>query len=93
VLRKKRVKIFVKFYSGQSNWAKIVHALLRAKYNSDLNVESRHNPVYRDHDTACEIARSGSSARPKAQKRWISHREKSFGAIHGGDRVIVLARI
>ena len=35
---------------GQSNWAEIVHALLRAGYDSDLNVEGRHDPVYRDHD-------------------------------------------
>ena len=34
---------------GQSNWAEIVHALLRAGYDSDLNVEGRHDPVYRDH--------------------------------------------
>jgi sugar phosphate isomerase/epimerase len=35
---------------GQSNWAEIVHALLRAGYDSDLTVEGRHDPVYRDHD-------------------------------------------
>jgi sugar phosphate isomerase/epimerase len=37
---------------GQANWAEIVHALLRAGYDSDLNIEGRHDPVYRDHDTA-----------------------------------------
>jgi sugar phosphate isomerase/epimerase len=35
---------------GRSNWAEIVHALLRAGYDSDLNIEGRHDPVYRDHD-------------------------------------------
>lgn len=35
---------------GQSNWAEIIHALLRAGYDSDLTVEGRHDPVYRDHD-------------------------------------------
>jgi sugar phosphate isomerase/epimerase len=35
---------------GQSNWAEIVHALLRAGYDSDLNIEGWHDPVYRDHD-------------------------------------------
>ena len=35
---------------GQSNWAEIVHALLRAGYDSDLNIEGRHDPIYRDHD-------------------------------------------
>jgi sugar phosphate isomerase/epimerase len=34
---------------GQANWAEIIHALLRAGYDSDLNVEGRHDPVYRDH--------------------------------------------
>lgn len=34
---------------GQANWAEIVHALLRAGYDSDLNVEGRHDPIYRDH--------------------------------------------
>ena len=35
---------------GQANWAEIIHALLRAGYDSDLNVEGRHDPVFRDHD-------------------------------------------
>jgi len=35
---------------GQANWAEIVHALLRAGYDSDLNVEGWHDPVFRDHD-------------------------------------------
>ena len=34
---------------GQCNWAEIVHALLRAGYDSDLNVEGWHDPVFRDH--------------------------------------------
>lgn len=33
---------------GQSNWPEIVHALIRAGYNSDLNIEGRHDPVYRE---------------------------------------------
>jgi sugar phosphate isomerase/epimerase len=37
---------------GQANWAEIVHALLRAGYDSDLNVEGWHDPVYRNHDAA-----------------------------------------
>ncbi len=35
---------------GETNWAEIVHALLRAGYDSDLNIEGWHDPVYRDHD-------------------------------------------
>jgi sugar phosphate isomerase/epimerase len=34
---------------GSANWAEIVHALLRAGYDSDLNLEGRHDPVLRDH--------------------------------------------
>jgi|SRR5579872_87537 len=34
---------------GQSNWAEIIHALLRAGYDSDLNIEGWHDPVFRDH--------------------------------------------
>ena len=35
---------------GQANWAEIVHALLRAGYDSDLNIEGWHDPVYRNHE-------------------------------------------
>jgi sugar phosphate isomerase/epimerase len=35
---------------GQANWPEIVHALLRAGYDSDLNIEGWHDPVFRDHD-------------------------------------------
>lgn len=34
---------------GQANWGEIVHALLRAGYDSDLNLEGWHDPVMRDH--------------------------------------------
>jgi sugar phosphate isomerase/epimerase len=37
---------------GEANWAEIVHALLRAGYDSDLNLEGWHDPVFRDHDAA-----------------------------------------
>lgn len=34
---------------GQADWPQIVHALVRAGYDSDLNIEGRHDPVIRDH--------------------------------------------
>src|SRR5437762_4420400 len=34
---------------GQANWGEIVHALVRAGYDSDLNIEGWHDPVFRDH--------------------------------------------
>jgi sugar phosphate isomerase/epimerase len=37
---------------GQANWGEIVHALLRVGYDSDLNIEGWHDPVFRDHDLA-----------------------------------------
>src|SRR5438309_712090 len=33
---------------GQANWAEIIHSLLRAGYDSDLNIEGWHDPVFRD---------------------------------------------
>jgi len=35
---------------GQANWAEIIHALVRAGYDSDLNIEGQHDPVFRNHD-------------------------------------------
>jgi len=37
---------------GQANWGEIIHALFRAGYDSDLNIEGWHDPVFRDHDAA-----------------------------------------
>lgn len=45
---------------GQANWAEIVHALLREGYDSDLNIEGWHDPVFRDHAQSSESsAQSG----------------------------------
>lgn len=44
---------------GQSNWAQIVHELLRAGYQGDLNIEGWHDPIYRGalEETGLRIAR------------------------------------
>jgi len=34
---------------GQANWSEIIHELLRAGYDSDLNTEGFHDPVFKDH--------------------------------------------
>jgi sugar phosphate isomerase/epimerase len=34
---------------GHANWSEIVHELLRAGYDSDLNIEGFHDPVFKDH--------------------------------------------
>src|SRR5271155_4509817 len=51
---------------GQANWAEIVHALLRAGYDSDLNIEGWHDPVYRNHDAAqpVDVASAGPDRQP-----------------------------
>src|SRR4051812_43894869 len=36
---------------GQSDWPQIVHALIRAGYKGDFNIEGRHDPVFRNHDS------------------------------------------
>jgi sugar phosphate isomerase/epimerase len=45
---------------GQSNWAQIIHELIRAGYNSDLNIEGWHDPIYRDklEETGLRIAKA-----------------------------------
>jgi sugar phosphate isomerase/epimerase len=44
---------------GQSNWAEIVHELLRAGYDSDLNIEGWHDPVYRNHEGGLQLEETG----------------------------------
>jgi sugar phosphate isomerase/epimerase len=34
---------------GSCDWGQIVHELLRAGYDSDINVEGWHDPVFRNH--------------------------------------------
>ncbi len=59
---------------GQSDWAQIVHELLRAGYDSDLNLEGRHDPVLRDHPAGPEGALAGrqlEAAGEVAARRWL----------------------
>jgi sugar phosphate isomerase/epimerase len=44
---------------GQANWGEIVHGLLRAGYDSDLNIEGRHDPVYRNHEGGPQLEDTG----------------------------------
>jgi sugar phosphate isomerase/epimerase len=39
---------------GQCHWPEIVRALLQAGYDSDLNIEGWHDPVYRDHPVSSD---------------------------------------
>ena len=47
---------------GQADWPQIVHALVRASYDSDLNIEGWHDPVFRDHPKGVAEGTSASAA-------------------------------
>jgi sugar phosphate isomerase/epimerase len=53
---------------GQANWSEIVHALLRAGYDSDLNIEGWHDPVLRDHDAIPPADIKLAASRQSGQK-------------------------
>ena len=44
---------------GQADWGEIIHALLRAGYDSDLNIEGWHDPVFRNHPTGPKLEDAG----------------------------------
>jgi sugar phosphate isomerase/epimerase len=44
---------------GSTNWSEIVHALLRVGYDSDLNIEGCHDPVYRNHEGGPQLEDAG----------------------------------
>jgi sugar phosphate isomerase/epimerase len=57
---------------GQSNWAEIIHALLRAGYDSDLNVEGWHDPVFRD-----GLEEGGLLIAKKTLEKYVAGTEKN----------------
>ena len=60
---------------GQSDWAQIVHELLRAGYDSDLNLEGWHDPVLRDHEAGQGGVLAGrqlEEAGQLAARRWLA---------------------
>jgi sugar phosphate isomerase/epimerase len=44
---------------GQGDWGQIVYELVRAGYDSDLNIEGCQDPVYHDHPPEVESALAG----------------------------------
>jgi len=44
---------------GQANWSEIIHELLRVDYDSDLNIEGYHDPVFKDHPTDVQSPLAG----------------------------------
>jgi sugar phosphate isomerase/epimerase len=45
---------------GQAHWGEIVHTLMRVGYDSDMTVEGRHDPVFRDWEELAEIPGAGA---------------------------------
>jgi len=44
---------------GQADWSEIVHELIRAGYDSDLNIEGYHDPVFKDHPADAQTPVAG----------------------------------
>ena len=44
---------------GDADWAQIIHALVRVGYDSDLNIEGWHDPVYRNHPNGPQLEEEG----------------------------------
>lgn len=56
---------------GQANWAEIIHALLRAGYDSDLNIEGWHDPVYRNHENGPKLEDAGLAIARKTLEQFV----------------------
>jgi sugar phosphate isomerase/epimerase len=54
---------------GQANWSEIVHELLRVGYDSDLNIEGYHDPVFKDHPADAPHALAGKQMEREGWKR------------------------
>ena len=44
---------------GDADWAQIIHTLVRIGYDSDLNIEGWHDPVYRNHSNGPQLEEQG----------------------------------
>jgi len=62
---------------GQSNWAEIIHALLRAGYDSDLNIEGWHDPVYRNHEHGPKLEDAGLLIAKQTLEKYTAGTEKN----------------
>ena len=57
---------------GQANWSEIIHELLRSGYDSDLNIEGFHDPVFKDHPTD---AKSPLAGKKLEREGWLATRQ------------------
>jgi len=60
---------------GQANWAEIVHALLRAKYDSDLSIEGWHDPVFRNHPAGPKLEDAGLTLAKHTLEQYVAGTE------------------
>jgi sugar phosphate isomerase/epimerase len=60
---------------GQADWPQIVHALLRAGYDSDLNIEGWHDPVFRNHQGGPQLEEAGLLLARKTLQSFIEGTE------------------
>ena len=54
---------------GQANWPEIVHSLVRVGYDSDLNIEGWHDPIFRDHPDAVADSGEATNGTPLAGRK------------------------
>jgi sugar phosphate isomerase/epimerase len=59
---------------GQANWAEIVHALVRAEYDSDLNIEGWHDPVFRGHGDGRNLEEAGLLIAQRTLEQYVGSR-------------------
>lgn len=58
---------------GAANWSEIVHELLRAGYDSDLNIEGFHDPVFKDHPADAKSPLAGRKLEREGWRRAKQH--------------------
>jgi sugar phosphate isomerase/epimerase len=61
---------------GQSNWSEIIHELLRAGYDSDINIEGFHDPVFKDHPAGAKTPLAGQKLEREGWLRAKAHLEQ-----------------
>jgi sugar phosphate isomerase/epimerase len=54
---------------GQTNWSEVIHELLRAGYDSDLNIEGFHDPVFKDHPADAKSPLAGQKLEREGWRR------------------------
>jgi sugar phosphate isomerase/epimerase len=61
---------------GSANWSEIIHELIRAGYDSDLNIEGWHDPVFKDHPADAKSPLAGKQLEREGWLRAKKHLEQ-----------------